>query len=163
MDEPGPSSRYYDQFAHTASGPILPPSGPQDALFGDDSDPQAFLDTHATDGLYALLNVERDASANDIKDRYRSLASIYHPDKQPDDEHRRAAHARFTAIQRAYEVLADDHQRTIYDMFGEEGLRTKWEVGPRNMTKAALRRRFLKEDEIRRRMDAAALIDAKVG
>jgi len=163
MAEPGPSTDYYRRFAQTANGPVRPPSPSEEPMFGRNETPQEFLDTHATDSLYALLNVERAASTNEIKDQYRALASIYHPDKQPDEEHRRAAHARFTAIQRAYEVLTDDAQRTIYDMFGEEGLRTKWDVGPRNQSKAALRARFLKEDEVRRRLDAAALIDSQVG
>lgn len=73
---------------------------------------------------------------------------VYHPDKQRDQARRLAAQNRFTAIQRAYEgrftealhedltlaVLTDPQKRAVYDMFGEEGLRTNWEVGPRLKT-----------------------------
>ena len=31
-------------------------------------------------------------------------------------------------------VLTDPNKRIIYDMFGEEGLSTSWEVGPRLKT-----------------------------
>jgi DnaJ-class molecular chaperone len=31
-------------------------------------------------------------------------------------------------------VLTDPQKRAVYDMFGEEGLRTSWEVGPRLKT-----------------------------
>ena len=31
-------------------------------------------------------------------------------------------------------VLTDSNKRIIYDMFGEEGLSTSWEVGPRLKT-----------------------------
>jgi DnaJ family protein C protein 11 len=163
MDDPGPSTAYYHRFASRADGPVRPPAASSPPLLGETTDPQAFLDAHARDGLYAVLNVERSATAAEIRDQYRSLASVYHPDKQPDEAHRRAAHARFTALQRAYEVLTDDAQRTVYDLFGEEGLRTKWEVGPRNLTKAQMRAHFLGEDEIRQRMEAAALVNSKVG
>ena len=33
-----------------------------------------------------------------------------------------------------YSVLTDPNKRIIYDMFGEEGLSTSWEVGPRLKT-----------------------------
>lgn len=31
-------------------------------------------------------------------------------------------------------VLTDPNKRIVYDMFGEEGLSTSWEVGPRLKT-----------------------------
>jgi len=73
----------------------------------------------ATD-YYELLEVSRDASADDLKKAYRRLARQYHPDANPDDP---AAEAKFKEISEAYAVLADDDARARYDRFGAEGLR----------------------------------------
>lgn len=163
MQEPGPSARYYNSFAQTAHGPVRPPSPRDDPIFGGEPDPAEFLDGQASDSLYAILNVDRTATTSEIKDKYRSLASTFHPDKQVDDARRQAAHTRFQAIQRAHEVLSDETMRTVYDLFGEEGLRTSWEVGPRVMSAKDLRSHFWSQDEMKRRMEAAALVDSKVG
>lgn len=61
---------------------------------------------------YAILNVPRDASADEIKKAYRQLALKYHPDKNPDDK---AAAFKFRAVTEAYEVLCDDAQRERYN------------------------------------------------
>lgn len=60
---------------------------------------------------YAILNVPRDASADEIKKAYRQLALKYHPDKNSGDK---AAAATFRAVTEAYEVLCDDAQRERY-------------------------------------------------
>lgn len=65
--------------------------------------------------LYELLEVDRSASADDIKKSYRRLARQYHPDANPDDE---TAEARFKEIAAAYEVLSDPEKRSRYDRFG---------------------------------------------
>jgi DnaJ-class molecular chaperone len=51
--------------------------------------------------FYDLLEVPRDASADDIKRAYRRLARQLHPDTNPDP----AAEERFKEITVAYEVL----------------------------------------------------------
>jgi curved DNA-binding protein CbpA len=48
------------------------------------------------------------------------LALRLHPDKNPD-----ADPAKFTEVQRAYEVLSDAGQRKIYDQYGEMGLKAQ--------------------------------------
>ena len=69
---------------------------------------------------YELLEVSRDASADDLKKAYRRLARQYHPDANPDDPD---AEAKFKEISEAYAVLSDDDARARYDQFGAEGLR----------------------------------------
>jgi DnaJ-related protein SCJ1 len=69
---------------------------------------------------YKLLGVTRNAKLNEIKKAYRKLAPLYHPDKHPGDEEKKA---KFQAISNAYEVLSDDEKRRIYDQYGEEGLK----------------------------------------
>lgn len=73
----------------------------------------------ATD-YYQELGVSRSASPEEIKRAYRKLAAKYHPDRNPNDA---KAETRFKAINRAHEVLSDERKRSLYDEFGEEGLR----------------------------------------
>ena len=68
---------------------------------------------------YELLSVAKDASADDIKRRYRQLAMKYHPDKNPGDKE---AEAKFKECAEAYEVLSDPSKRQRYDQFGHDGL-----------------------------------------
>ena len=65
---------------------------------------------------YEVLGVARDASQEDIKKAFRSLARKSHPDANPGDSQ---AEARFREIAEAYEVLSDPQRRASYDR-GEE-------------------------------------------
>ena len=161
MDEPGPSAAYYDAFASTFGGPIRPISPPGSPLLSPTLTSAETLESFSSDSLYTILNLPRSASDAEIRERYRSLASTYHPDRQRDGPSRRAAHGRFTEIQRAYEVLTDGARRTIYDLFGEEGLRTSWEVGPRIKSPEEMRAHFQRQAYEKRQVDAEALVKSK--
>jgi len=63
---------------------------------------------------YALLGVDRSASAEDIKRAYRRKARKYHPDVSKEKN----AEARFKEVQEAYEVLKDPEKRAAYDQLG---------------------------------------------
>lgn len=65
-----------------------------------------------TDDYYAILNVRRDASEDEIRKAYRRLARKHHPDKNPGDT---TAAAKFRRVTTAYEVLRDARQRGPYD------------------------------------------------
>lgn len=67
---------------------------------------------------YKILGVERNASEADIKKAYRSMAMMFHPDKNPGDE---GAAERFKDIQEAYEVLSDKERKSKYDNPGLGG------------------------------------------
>ena len=70
---------------------------------------------------YRLLGIPRDANAEDIKKGYRKLALKYHPDRnQGGDEE---SQERFKEATEAYEVLRDSEKRSIYDRYGEQGLK----------------------------------------
>ncbi|ESW35653.1 hypothetical protein PHAVU_001G252900 [Phaseolus vulgaris] len=68
---------------------------------------------------YSVLGVSKNSSKSEIKSAYRKLARSYHPDvnKEPDAE------KKFKEISNAYEVLSDDEKRSIYDTYGEAGLK----------------------------------------
>ena len=72
-----------------------------------------------TRDYYEILNVEREASDDEIKRAYRKLAIKYHPDKNRED----GAEDRFKEASEAYEVLSDANKRKLYDQYGHEGLR----------------------------------------
>ncbi|CAN4110548.1 unnamed protein product [Withania somnifera] len=77
------------------------------------------LVVRAEKDFYEVLGVSRNASKSEIKSSYRKLARSYHPDvnKEP------GAEQKFKEISNAYEVLSDDEKRSVYDKYGEAGLK----------------------------------------
>ena len=69
---------------------------------------------------YSVLGVSRDDDPAVIKRAYRKLAKDLHPDRHPDDK---VLEAQFKAVNRAFDVLSDEHKRALYNEFGEDGLR----------------------------------------
>ena len=65
---------------------------------------------------YAILGVNKTASADEIKKKFRKLALKYHPDRNPGNKQ---AEDNFKAISEAYEVLSDPEKRAKYDQFGQ--------------------------------------------
>ncbi|MBM4198575.1 MAG: molecular chaperone DnaJ [Gammaproteobacteria bacterium] len=68
---------------------------------------------------YKVLDVAKSATEADIKKAYRRLAMKYHPDRNPGDKE---AEEQFKEAKEAYEVLADEQKRAIYDQHGHEGI-----------------------------------------
>lgn len=64
---------------------------------------------------YKILEVDKNATQNDIKKSFRNLAKKYHPDLNPDDK---KAQEKFKEINEAYEVLGDEEKKKKYDTFG---------------------------------------------
>ena len=65
---------------------------------------------------YKILEVERSATADQVKRAYRKLARKYHPDVSKEKN----AEARFKEVQEAYEVLKDPEKRAAYDQLGSD-------------------------------------------
>lgn len=64
---------------------------------------------------YKILDVDKNASQDDIKKAFRKLAHKYHPDKAGGDEEK------FKEINEANQVLGDPQKRKQYDQFGSAG------------------------------------------
>jgi DnaJ-class molecular chaperone len=62
---------------------------------------------------YKILGVREDASSEEIKKAYRTLAFQYHPDKNPGKEEL------MKEINEAYAVLSDQRKRNEYDLLIE--------------------------------------------
>ena len=69
---------------------------------------------------YAILGVDRTASAEEIRKVYRKLARQYHPDVNKSS----GAESRYIEINEAYEVLKDPEKRAKYDQLG-----SRWQEG----------------------------------
>lgn len=66
---------------------------------------------------YALLEISKTASQDEIQKAYRKLARKYHPDLNPDDK---SAQQKFKDVQHAHDVLSDPEKRKMYDQFGPD-------------------------------------------
>jgi molecular chaperone DnaJ len=67
---------------------------------------------------YEILELDRNASEEDIRRAYRRLAKQYHPDVNKEAD----AGDRFKEINEAYAVLSDSERKAAYDRFGHAGL-----------------------------------------
>jgi len=72
---------------------------------------------------YKLLGVDKNASDEEIKKKYRKLALKYHPDHAKGDK---AAEEKFKQISEAYAVLSDKEKRKQYDTFGSNGFHQRF-------------------------------------
>jgi molecular chaperone DnaJ len=74
--------------------------------------------------FYKILGVDKKATPDEIKKKYRSLARDLHPDKNQGDT---ALEDKFKAVSEAYDILSDAKKRAEYDearaMFERGGFR----------------------------------------
>src|SRR5215210_7429019 len=66
---------------------------------------------------YEILEIQKNASKDEIKNTYRKLALKYHPDRNKSP----GAEEKFKEISEAYAVLSDDEKRKKYDTYGHVG------------------------------------------
>lgn len=66
---------------------------------------------------YKILEIDKAASPDDIKQAYRKLARKLHPDLNPNDKD---AHKKFQKVNEANEVLSDPEKRKKYDKYGKD-------------------------------------------
>lgn len=73
---------------------------------------------------YEVLEVSKNATADEIKKAYRKKAIKYHPDKWTDksEQEQKDAEEKFKEAAEAYSVLSDSNKRARYDQFGHAGM-----------------------------------------
>lgn len=64
---------------------------------------------------YEELGVEENASPDEIRDAFRALARLLHPDQQSDPQLKEMAERQMRKLNRIYAVLSDADRRTAYD------------------------------------------------
>jgi len=67
---------------------------------------------------YEVLGVDKNATEDQIKKAYRTIAIKYHPDRNPGNKE---AEEKFKEAAEAYDVLHDPQKRQQYDQFGFAG------------------------------------------
>nr|XP_002125325.1 dnaJ homolog subfamily C member 5 isoform X1 [Ciona intestinalis] len=82
------------------------------------------------ESLYHVLDLEKGASPDEIKKKYRRLALKYHPDKNPNNPE---ATEKFKEINNANKILQDEKKKEIYDQYGSLGLYIADQIGEDNL------------------------------
>lgn len=85
----------------------------------------------SNDTYYRTLGIVKSATEDEIKKAYRKMALKWHPDRNPTKKEE--ADKQFKLISEAYEVLSDPNKRTIYDQYGEAGLKGQGDSGAGGM------------------------------
>lgn len=71
---------------------------------------------------YDILGVSKNASKEEIKKAYKTLAKKYHPDINKTKE----GEERFKEVSEAYAVLSDEKKKQQYDQFGHAGFSQRY-------------------------------------
>ena len=66
---------------------------------------------------YKILDIDKSATPEEIKNAYRKLARKHHPDLNPNDK---TANKKFQELNEANEVLSDPEKRKKYDQYGKD-------------------------------------------
>jgi len=91
---------------------------------------------------YKVLEINNEASKEEIRAAYRKLVRKYHPDKNPDNPE---CEEIIKEINEAYSILEDDEQRIIYDQYIKNKLEQKEDIKEENKRTFTVRRTVRKD------------------
>ncbi|KAG4107928.1 DnaJ-domain-containing protein [Neocallimastix lanati (nom. inval.)] len=121
-----------------------------------------FIEKNSTGmDYYAILNVPKTATHEEIKNAYRKLCILYHPDKHSSDVNKVIAQKEFQKINKAYDVLGNEKNKIIYDKYGEKGLDKTWDIGPLYKTPEQILEEFEKQVKFKRELELEHLLKSK--
>ena len=75
---------------------------------------------------YEVLGINKNASQDEIKKAFRTMAKKYHPDLNANNKD---AAEKFKEVNEAYEVLSDQNKKARYDQFGHAGVDPSYSAG----------------------------------
>ncbi|CAD8158513.1 unnamed protein product [Paramecium octaurelia] len=70
---------------------------------------------------YQSLGLPEDASFSQIKEQYRELSKVFHPDKQSQENYNLSVET-FEKIDQAYKIIGNEFNKLVYDNFGFAGV-----------------------------------------
>lgn len=73
---------------------------------------------------YKVLEINKDASIDEIKKSYKKLALKWHPDRNKSNK--AYAEEKFKQISEAYAILSDPEKKKMYDRYGVDGVKNKF-------------------------------------
>ncbi|TPX45885.1 hypothetical protein SeMB42_g02493 [Synchytrium endobioticum] len=153
-----PESAYHHHHHHD---PTARDTNDQHDDDDDDNDNDDQNTQSSTPNYYAVLNLSKQATEEDIKNSYRRLGLLYHPDKHQTPQDKAIASESFQSIQRAYDVLSDPTRRYLYDTYGEKALHQSWDLGPRLKTPEQIRAEYERRLMRDREMDLENLVKSR--
>jgi len=110
---------------------------------------------------YAILNVPKTATQEEIKNAYKKLCILYHPDKHSSEENKVVAQKEFQKINKAYDILGNTKNKIIYDKYGEKGLDKTWDIGPLYKTPEQILEEFEKQVKFKRELELERILKSK--
>jgi len=65
---------------------------------------------------YKILNIQKEATSEQVKDAYRKLVKFWHPDVNSSPN----SHEKIIEVNEAYEILSDKEKRVVYNRIYDE-------------------------------------------
>ena len=78
------------------------------------------MNSTSKDDYYKILELEKNATPEEIRKAYKRLAFKYHPDKNPNNKEE--AEKKFKQIYEAYSILSNENGKIKYDSLIEKNI-----------------------------------------
>eukprot|EP00053_Salpingoeca_punica_P012637 m.113383 g.113383 ORF g.113383 m.113383 type:complete len:552 (-) comp15998_c0_seq1:208-1863(-) len=115
-----------------------------------------------SENFYSILNVSREATDEELKNAYRRMCVMYHPDKHHDEASKKEAERLFAKIHSAYSTLIDPHRRVLYNLHGAKAFTSGVELAPYYTTLAEMKADFEMKKKLMEEERQMAIANAQV-